>query len=815
PRYKYEVWWRSDAAGLHVLVAGRVRTYPVNDALRGITVTSVNRDKSGTVWVRTNSDRVLEIRDGRIRVHSVEVGMLENVVAGTLHGDRTGTIWLTQFNGRTLRIRGGTAELVCEAGLISLFEDRDGSIWLGTNGLGLYRMRDITFSVYSEKDGLAFYAAYPLLFDRRGTLWVGAVALHRFEHGHFTVFGKRHGLAEAQVTALGEDRSGRLWIGTDHGPGIFANERFTPYGDADGPLRSAVWAIHEDRRGRMWFATNDGLVLAADGRTTRYTIDDGLTHNRVTALHEDGSGALWIGGFRGVTRLADGHFVQYDEREGLVGSWIRAIHEDADGAIWIGTYDSGLYRIAAGRLSRFTRREGLHDNGIFQILEDDDGYLWTGSNVGISRVSRRELNDVAEGRRATVNPMVFGVRDGLLSTEINGGSQPSGWKAADGRLWFPTMAGVAVVDPKRVRVDSTSPTALIEDFQIAGQSRELRATMTVPADASTFTIRYTAPTFIKPEQIRFRYRLDGLDRDWLDAGDARSATYHRTPPGTYEFTVVAANHDGVWSTIGGGVRIVVLPPFWRTWWFAALSAAALVALVVIGHEMRMRGMRRQHARQAAFSRQLIESQEHERRRIASELHDALGHDLAIIRQRARTSRELHARDDGFARELTTIIGAAQRIDADVKNIAYGLRPYQLDTIGLSKTIDHMVRSVAEACAIDCVADIAAIDDALPPNARIHVYRIVQECLNNIARHSKATRAEIVIGRTDRALTIRVSDNGVGVHRDNLAAPRSTSGGFGFMGIRERARILGGEVELRSGVHEGTTVLVSLPLEPDA
>jgi len=813
--YKYDVWWTHDGEGLHVLVAGRVLTYQVNDTLRGAAVTHVNLDRLGTVWVRTNTDRVLEIRDGRIRLHSVEDGLPGKEAAGTYHGDRTGSIWLAQSNGRTLRIRGGVSELVCEVGLLALFEDREGSIWFGTNGLGLYRLRDITFTVYSEKNGLFSYAAYPILVDRHDTLWVGTGALNRFEHGHFTVFGKRHGLADAQVTALGEDRSGRLWIGTDHGPGIFANERFTPYGDADGPLRSPVWAIHEDRRGRMWFATNDGLVVAADGRTTRYTVADGLTHNQVTALHEDRSGALWIGGFRGVSRLSGGQFVRYDERAGLVGSWIRAIHEDTDGAVWIGTYDSGLYRLGGGRLIRFTRREGLHDNGIFQILEDDDGYLWTGSNVGISRVSRRELNDVAEGRRATVNAMVFGVRDGLLSTEINGGSQPSGWKAADGRLWFPTMGGIAVVDPKKVRTDSTSPTALIEDFQVAGQSRNLATTMIVPADASSFTIRYTAPSFVKPEQTRFRYRLEGLDRDWLDAGDARSAIYHRTPPGTYVFTVVAANRHGVWSATGGTIRIVVLPPFWRTWWFAVASAALLAAFLVIGHEMRVRRVRREHARQAAFSRQLIESQEHERRRIASELHDALGHELAIIRQRARTSRELYAEDDGFARELTTIIGAAQRIDVGVKSIAYGLRPYQLDTIGLSKTLDHMVRSTSDACGVACVTDIAAIDDALSPDAQIHVYRIVQECLNNIVKHSKATRAHVLIARTERGFMIRVTDDGVGFERDHHAAPASTGDGFGLMGIRERARILGGTVEIRSGPHQGTTVSISLPLERDS
>jgi len=806
-----DLWWSHDTTGLHVLVAGQVRTYRIDDDLAGAAIVSVNFDRSDNLWVRTNANSVLKIANGRVDRHSLKDGLPWERIGG-FHADRRGNIWFGDLDNRIYRIRNGACELISELGLLMLFEDREGSIWLGTNGGGLHRLRDFTFSTYSQKEGLASNTVYPIFADRRGTVWIGAGGLNRYEHGRFSLYGI--GLPTTQITAIGDDHSGRLWVGTDRGLGFFENGRFTPYGEPEGPLSGVVSAIHEERNGTLWFGTNHGLVRVAAGRLTRYTVRDGLSHDRITALHQDRSGALWIGAFRGVTRFAGGRFVRYEERDGLVGSWVRAIHEDADGVIWVGTYDSGLYRLAGDRLTRYTRREGLHDNGVFQILEDDDGYLWMGSNRGISRVSRHELNDLAERRRLTVTPIAFGIKDGLLSSETNGGRQPAGSKTADGRLWFPTMGGVAVVDPARVRVDATAPVALIEGLQFAGKSVDVTGTMTVPADTSSITIRYAAPSFVKPEQIRFRYRLAGLDDDWIDAGDARSVTYHRIPPGTYRFTVIAANHHGVWSTNGASLSVVVLPPFWRTRWFAALAVAALFVFAVVGHVIRVRGIRREHGRQAAFARQLIESEECERRRIAGELHDSLGQHLAIIRQRARAGRE-QCTDAEVGRELTTIVAVAQRIDAEVKDIAHGLRPHQLETIGLSKTLRQMVHSVADACGLECVSDIAAVDDAVPREAQIHIYRIVQECLNNIVKHARATRAEVVVASSGRGLEIRVGDNGVGFHQGTVESPASNGHGFGLMGIRERARILGGALEIRTGSGQGTAVSLTIAAEHDA
>ena len=809
-------WWSLDRSGVHVLVAGEVKTYAIDAKSFGAGVAGVNRDRAGNVWVLTKGAGVVQISEGRSPSrYTVRDGLPSDSPSGWFSADRRGRIWIAEPDARVYRIADGRRELVGESGLLSVFEDREGSVWLGTN-LGLLRVRDFSVKLYTQRDGLSQNWVYSILRSSSGAIWIGTWGggLNRYEHDRFSTYTVAHGLASDLITSLYEDRSGRLWVGTLEGLAYLKGHRFERYTGA-GLLDGPVWAILEDRRGALWFGTERGLVRLSDGRFTRFTTGQGLSHDRITTLFEDRSGAIWIGAFRGLTRFADDRFTQYGERDGFVGTHVRAIHEDPDGVLWIGTYDSGLFRLAGERLTRFTRREGLHDNGIFQILEDERGYLWTGSNRGISRLSRQELNELAEGRRRSVTAIALGSRDGLLSVEANGGRQPSGWKTPDGRLWFPTMGGVAVVDPSAIVINPHPPAALIEELQVSGQPVAVAPAVTLPASASTFAIRYTAPSFIKPEEVRFRYRLDGLDDEWIEAGDGRTATYHRIPPGNYVFRVVAANHHGVWNTTGASVRVVVLPPFWRTRWFAVLALAVTLVLALTGPAVRIRQLRMEHARQSAFSRRLIESQEQERHRIANEMHDSLGQELAIVRQRARAGREGSVDASVLRQELEEIAHAAERMHADVKDIAQDLRPYQLDTIGLSKTIERMAHRVASASRMRCVTDIAAIDDALAPADQIHVFRIVQESLNNVVRHSRAAAVRVTVGRERRSLTITVEDDGVGFRSAAVERASRVAEGFGLTGVRQRARMLDGVVDIRSSPGCGTTVSVKVPLERGA
>src|SRR5262249_55391661 len=305
-----------------------------------------------------------------------------------------------------------------------------------------------------------------------------------------------------------------------------------------------------------------------------------------------------------------------------------------DGALWIGTYDGGLGRYKDGRWRRFTTREGLYDNGVFQILEDRRGYLWMSGNHGIQRVSKRELNDVADGAADRVTSLSLGRGDGLLNPECNGGTWPSGATGTNGTLWFPTQDGVAVIDPETIAASSHPVRPHIEAVLVDRAAVPLDAPVRVVPGQEDLEIQYTGLSLVNSERIRFKYRLDGLDRAWVDAGTRRTAYYSHVPPGSYTFSITAAGSDGVWSNDVASVPIRVLPPVWRTWWFLTLTVVTSVGAGGLAYRRRVAALESARAAQANFSRQLIDSQEHERRRIAAELHDSLGQHLIVIKNRA-------------------------------------------------------------------------------------------------------------------------------------------------------------------------------------
>jgi signal transduction histidine kinase/streptogramin lyase len=804
-------WWRQDPQGVHVVDGGRVRTLALPADVAAAGVTGVNRDTRGTLWIRTAGAGVLRAADGQLARLTVRDGLPGNRLDGRFFGDGKGSLWFFERpDGRTFRIRNGAQEPLAFAGGRSFYVDREGSSWIGTAAHGLHRLRDDVVTTYTERDGLPLDRTYPLLQDRSGAIWIGTWdgGLSKYANSRFTNYGLADGLPSPRITCLYEDRRGRLWVGTDEGLTYLEGGRFTRYTAGGLPVGPA-WALREDRHGALWIGTASGLFRQDGGRLTRYTTADGLTHDSVTSLFEDRDGTLWIGTYQGVTRLRDGVFTRFAEPEGFIGHEVRAFHEDVDGHLWIGSYDGGLYRLVEGRLTRYTRAEGLHDNGVFQILEDDHGYFWMGSNRGLSRVSRTELNELAAGRRHAVTPRVFGARDGLRSIEFNGGRQPSGLKTADGRLWFPTMGGVAVVDPSVVH-PIPLPRPILEEVRVNGATVDTGQLLTVPTGTDVFEIAYTAPTFVNPEQVRFRYRLDGLSDAWVDAADRRRATFYGVPPGSYTFLLSAANHTGEWSANGPTLRIVVLPPFWATWWFRVLATALLGACLFGLHIRRVRRLRRDHAQRRVYLQELIDAQEQERTRISNEMHDSLGFDVSMVKQRVRESLVRPVLDADSRSDFQEVLRLADRIEGEMRTIAYALRPYHLDKVGLTRSIQELVTELAGSNGLDLHADVAPIDQLFASDAEIHIYRIVQESLTNVVKHSGATRVRVGVARAGSNVEIRIEDDGEGLMGHGPG--ENGRGGLGLVGIRERAQVIGGDVQIASHQRRGTSIVVRLPIQ---
>jgi signal transduction histidine kinase/ligand-binding sensor domain-containing protein len=695
------------------------------------------------------------------------------------------------------------------AGAKSIIEDREGNLWIGSGSDGLHRYKAAQIEAYAAREGLSDDGFFAIAGDGADGLWLGGHDLFHFRDGSFT---KPPGFVSISSTtgywAVLQDRQGAIWAGTYGALHRFKDGRWIGYGRKDSNVLTGdlVAAIYEDRAGNLWVGTGSGQELGGlyrfnDGVFTPYRAAEGLTLTDVRLITEDRQGALWLGGASGMSRFKDGLFTNYTTEQGLSNNYVRDIYEDADGTLWIGTYGGGLNRFKDGRFTSITTKEGLFDNIVSRILEDGRGNLWMSCNRGIYRASRKELNALAEGRTKTITCISYGAADGMKSNETNGGSQPAGWKDREGKLWFPTVKGVVRIDPDNL--NKQPPPVVIEQTLVDKTPVDApQQVIEMRPGQSDLEIHYTGLSLTAPEKVRFKYKLEGYDRDWVDARERRVAYYTSISPGTYAFRVMATNNDGVWSTQDATIQVVVVPPFWRTWWFISFCVFAIAAAAFLIYRHRVRQFERARAAQEAFSRQLIESQERERQRIAAELHDSLGQELLIIKNRAALGLKLLEDADRTKEQIEQIAGTASQAIAEVRRIAYNLRPYHLDEIGLTQALEELVERVAGSCPVRLAASIDYIDDLCPQESAINLYRIVQECLNNVVKHSGASGAKLLVSRNSREIEVVIEDNGQGFTAAGDAARRP---GFGLTGLTERARILGGTLSVDSAPGRGTQV----------
>lgn len=787
-------------------------------------------DSDGALWFGVQGVGACRLLDGKLTVYGEKDGIPKESFPRYFRQEADGSIWFSTGDSNTKGVGifrwmdGKLTRFGPELGLsneqvYNLFRDREGTLWLATNK-GLNRLRRQIITSYSVKDGLSHFEVYPILKSRNGDVVIGTAAgVSRFRDGKFTTIpGSEH----HNIQALVENAQGQLRLGITGNFIRLENGRTVEYDTGN------TVAATRTRDHNIWVGSSEGIARIENEKiTARFTIAEGLVSNDVKTIVEDDDGSLWIGTYGGMSHFVDGRFTNFTMKEGLGSDRVRSIYKDKEGVFWIGTYDGGLSRLKDGRFFTFNTKNGLFNDGVFATVEDDYGNIWMSCNRGIYRVNKQQLNDFADGKIPAYECFSYGKEDGMLNTECNGGRQPSALKDSDGKIWFPTLDGVAVVDPSLVKPNPVPPPVAIEtvavdrtvvpETQKLGAIKDPQKAIQVQPSQTSVDITYTGLSFIKSDQIRFRYKLDGLDGKWIDAGTRRTVNYSYLPPGTYTFTVIAANSDGVWNNQGQSIRIVVLAPFYRTWWFFGLVALALLGIGFAIYRYRVTQLRKVHrareafsqeliASQEAFSRQLIESQEGERKRIAAELHDSLGQNLLVIKNRALLGLSVAEKETSKV-QFGEIQESVTQALSEVRSIAYNLRPLHLERLGLTSTIEEAVEQVQSASGIRFECDIAPLDDLFHGDDEINFYRIVQECLNNIVKHSGGSAASVTIHRTNNAVTMTVKDNGRGFDLEELQ--REHRMGLGLNGIAERVKILGGTYAVESRPLKGTTVRIEI------
>jgi len=595
--------WAGANDGLHRFAGGRERVFTTKDGLPDNSVWGLAAGAGGALWVGTHAAGLTEYRQGRFRTYGRRDGFAPTVVL-TLLSDRDGALWVGTDGGGVSRFAEGkfssyqTRDGLSNQVIRCLYEDSEGSVWMGTAGGGVNRFKEYRVTMRSMREGLPSDSVRSVQQDRWGDIWLGTTnGIARLRaSGGVTVYNSKDALARDLMWPVIRDRYDNVWAASE--AGVLRKFRGEPAGRTQGEwkFQGPIRLLFEQRNGTVWAASADTLIGFQGDSMTVFGKPEGLAEAPVTAMAEDADGAVWVGTSRGAQRLDHGQFGPVLARPGEPGQGVYGIYGDARGSIWV-TTRSGLNRIAGTRFTAYTTAQGLPELDLYWILEDNDGFFWIAGRPGLLRVSRADLDAVAEGRKRAVVPQRYGVADGMRgSSDFSPGSTPSAWKGRDNKLYFATYGGMLEIDPARLITSRRAPPVVIEHVT-DGRQNPVRPGGWVGAGGN-LEFHYTALSFVFPEFLRFRYRLEGFDADWVEAGNRRAAYYTNVPPGKYRFRVIARNLDDAWNEGGASFLLEARPRFYQTFWFAALCVASALTAGVALYQLRVRKLRRNERRLA-------------------------------------------------------------------------------------------------------------------------------------------------------------------------------------------------------------------------
>src|SRR5215216_2537418 len=719
---------------------------------------------------------------------------LSNKRVSALRMDRDDTLWVATSGG-VVRVRYGATETFTAADglssnlVLTIYEDREGSIWIGTEAGGLNLLKSKKFNTYTTRDGLPNDLVKAIYQDVQGGIWIGSNGggLTLFKNGNFTTWTTRDGLSSDVVLSLAGDADGVIWIGTPDGLNRFQNGKFQTFTFADGLSNDLVRSVLVDRNGVLWVGTRDGLNSFRDNEFTTYTTKDGLANNFIGALFEDSKGNLWVGTLGGLSKIKDGKFQTFTTKDGLSSNTVISLYEDASGDLWMGTNGGGLNRLRSNQFVSFTT---LSADVIYRILEDKQQNLWCSSNKGIFRVNKNELD-------GGVTPVFYGPADGTLTRECSGGGHPAGWKTSDGRIWFATIKGLAVIDPENIPLNTSPPPIAIEQLFIDNQSASLTEKLTLSPGTSRLDFYYTALSFIAPENVRFKYKLEGFDDNWIDGGARRVASYTNLRPGNYKFRVIAANNDGIWNESGAAVEFYLQPRFYQTYWFYLVCVLLLALAAWQLYRLRVRRM-------ASQFRAVLD----ERNRIAREIHDNLAQDiLGISVQLELVARLMPGVAEAAKGHLDRARILVRNSMTEARRYVWDLRSQELQKKDLSAALRDTTRRLTAESNVEAVVEVAGPLRPLPIEVETNLLRIGQEAINNAVKHAQANRIDVALNFDTRSVRLSVRDNGRGFDAKGQIA----DGHFGLIGMRERAEQIGGLLTIHSAKERGTQITVDVPL----
>jgi ligand-binding sensor domain-containing protein/signal transduction histidine kinase len=793
-------------------------------------------DREGALWAGVGDGRVICRRNGTWRIYD-ETNGLPFAYVTSLAEAADGSIWAGSLDNGLYRLEdshfsvlrqeedGLSANDIC-----SLLPDGEGNLWVGTRTGGLNRISQPKLVSCGAEQGLTNEFTRSVAQSADGTLWVGTIGGGLCKGSMEEIVRSAEETPDfwfSSVYSVLAAADGSIWYGAKAGLVRLQKQQVELVYTNDTWLRSAsVTALCEDLNGGLWIGTSEAGLVHLRGR--EFTpFPHSVAQGSVNALAPQPDGYVWVGSEAGgLKRIRNGSDAILSVTNGLLSHAIRTLYLDAEGTLWIGTAGGGLScRRKDGQMATFTSQQGLAAKTVSQIVEDDEGDLWLGCIRGIYRVRKSDLKSLAAGRPGFVHPRVFGYSEGMPSEECSSGFCPAGLKTREGLICFSTVRGLVFLDPRQHESKTPPPRVRLEEVMVNGQAMLASGTepdagaapaaagatppppmsrVRIPPGGRDIELHYTAISFAAPERASFRYRMEGLDSDWVEAGGRRVAYYYRVPPGNFTFRVSACTADGQWSEQSTALAVIVEPYVWERLWFRILMGMAAVSALAGA----VRLVERWHYKQRLI---LLESQnavERERLRISQDMHDDIGSVLTQVSQlsdlgqgEAAKSTPAFAQFQGIGRHARA---AVQSLD----EIVWATNPRNDNLPSFAEYVCRFADECCQSAAIRCWQEVPVglPNIALRSELRHHVFLAFKEALTNVLKHSRATEVWLRLELTDREVILAIKDNGRG-----CAADQPAPGGNGLVNMQERLAECGGRVEFICLPESGMDIRFSFPL----
>jgi signal transduction histidine kinase/ligand-binding sensor domain-containing protein len=806
---------------------------PAKDILApGILPTSARSlycDTNGDFWIGPDrgADNVL-IRAGVDGVTNFRRSTGPAGFVSAIMRDSSGELWVGSYSGLT---RFSNGKFINFFGpdepsyrIYAIFEDKEHNLWVASEE-GLTRINRKRFRTITRSQGLSLNTIVSVCPSQDGGVWIGTWGggLDHFLNGDFSYINHSNGLSSDYIMGLGETPDGSLWMGTDYDGPLYQlkNGRVFTYGRKEGfESGLATVAFYEDKRGLLWIGTRYGLQTWDGAKFSRYTTKNGPNNSYINAICGGAEDDVWIGTGGGLSLWHNGKFENLGNKDARFREQVLSLYRDPENTLWIGTKWRGLLMLRGDTIHEITRASGLFSDAIYGIVEDNHTNLWLNSSRGIFYVRKAQIEDFLQGKQSSIESVNFGKADGILAsgqyTEV---TQPTACKDNEGRLWFRTTQGVVVVDPDVITINHQWPPVVIQEMSADNSlvfsnkfGGGIPTQIVVPPGRGGLEIRYVALSYTAPEKNLYRYRLEGLDENWIDAGNNRVAAYNNLRPGKYRFQVIACNNDGVWNYTGQSIELTLKPHFWQTWWFFVFCGVTTAA--VIGGSAR-------HITRLRMQRKLVQLEqrhavERERARIARDVHDELGSKLTQISFQGSIAQRSLEDTMETRRQIEQMSASAREAVSSLQEIIWAADPENDSLEGLIGHISHFAGEFLNATTINC--EVLAPEEVpyvqISAALRHNLFLAIKEAVNNAAKHARAKRISVRIIIRPEEFEVSISDNGVGFDTEVPAGEgfdQSQRIGYGLSNMRERLMAVGGRCEISSESGQGTVVRFIIPL----